>query len=123
MVVRFKDKTLLKGRTSDFSADKSFFHLSLLSGETVRVDIEKMKAAFVVKSFAGNKNYNYTYKDVIPWGGNKIKVEFLDGEVMIGYTSYYPFGNIVFSITPADLTGNNKSVFVVNSATKKITFL
>jgi hypothetical protein len=103
--------------------DKTFFHLKLLSGEVVKVDIEKLKAAFNVKTFNGNKNYNYTYKDVIPWGGNKVKVEFIDGEVIIGYTPHYSAGHQGFFITPADLQGNNKEVYVVTSATKEITYL
>ncbi|HDH05386.1 MAG TPA: hypothetical protein ENH01_06710 [Nitrospirae bacterium] len=123
MVVRFKDKSIMKGRTSDFSLDKTFFHLKLLSGEVVNVDIEKLKAVFHVKSLTGNKNYKCLYKDPILWGGNKVKVQFFDGEVMIGYTPYHISGNKAVLITPADLQCNNKQVFVVTSATKEITFL
>lgn len=123
MVVRLKDKTLIKGTTDDFSLDKKFFNLRLLNGKVVTVNIEKLKAAFLVKNFNGNKNYKYTYKDFIPWGGNKVKVEFIDGEVMIGYTPYKSFAQQGFFITPADLKGNNKKVFVVTSATKEVTLL
>jgi hypothetical protein len=123
MVIRFKDKLLMKGRTCDFSPDNTVFHLKLFNGELIKVDIDKVKAAFVVKNFNGNKNYKYTYKDFIPWGGNKIKVEFIDGEIMIGYTPYYPFGHHGFFVTPADVQGNNKQVYVVTSATKEITYL
>ena len=123
MVIRFKDKSLMKGRTSDFSLDTASFHLKLLSGEVVKIDMEKLKAAFVVKSLNGNKNYKCSYKDPILWGGNKVKVEFIDGEVMVGYTPYHISGNNAVLITPADLGCNNKQVFVVTSATKEITFL
>ncbi len=123
MVVRFKDKSLIKGRAGNFSPAKTFFHLELISGEVVKVDIEKLKAAFFVKSFEGNKNYKYTYKDDIPWGGKKVKVEFIDGEVMIGYTPHYLFDHHGFFVIPADLQGNNNRVFVVTSATEKVTFL
>lgn len=123
IVIRFKDKSVMKGKTDDFSLYKTFFHVKLLSGEVVKVDKEKLKAAFLVKSFHGNKNYTYTYADVIPWGGNKVKVEFTDGEVMIGYVPYYPYGHHGFFMTPADLKGNNKYVFVVTSAIKDINFL
>ena len=61
------------------------------------------KATFFVKSFVGNKEYKYTYKDSVPWGGNKVKVEFIDGEVMIGYTPYYSYDQKGFFLTPADL--------------------
>jgi len=123
MVVRFKDKSLLKGETSDFSLHKSYFSMKLLNGKNVRVNIEKMKAAFLVKSFKGNKKYRYTYKDVIPDGGTKVKVEFMDGEVMVGYNPYDIHGYHGFFIEPADLRGNNKWVFVVTSAIKEFTFM
>ena len=123
IVVRFKDKRLMKGVTSSFSPDKNCFHMRLASGEVVKVNIEKLKAAFFVKRLEGNKNYQYKYNDVMPWGGNKIKIEFNDGEVMIGYAQNYLLGSTGFFVTPADLKGNNKRVFVVNSSTEKITFL
>ncbi len=123
MVIRFKDKTLMKGITSDFSPRKSIFNLKLLNGEIVKVDMDKLKAAFLVKTFSGNKEYTYAYKDVLPWGGNKVKVEFNDGEVMIGYVSHHLSNNQNFYITPADLRGNNKQAFVIASSTKDIMYL
>ena len=123
MVIRFKDKSLMKGRSSDFSLDKTSFHLKLLSGEVVIVDMERLKAVFHVKSLSGNKNYKCSYKDPILWGGNKVRVEFLDGEVMVGYTPYHISGNNAVLITPADLRCNNKQIFVITSATREITFL
>ena len=82
-----------------------------------------MKAAFFVKRFDGDRSYNYTYKDFIPWGGNKVKVDFVDGETMIGYTPYHPSAHKGFFVTPADLHGNNERVFVMSSATSNVTFL
>lgn len=123
IVIRFKDKKLMKGLTNDFSPHKRFFHLKLLSGSVVIVNTEKLKAAFFVKTFNGNKDYIYKYNDFIPWGGNKIKIEFIDGEEMIGYTPNHPSGHHGFFVTPADLQGNNKRIFVIASSTKKWTIL
>jgi hypothetical protein len=123
VVIRYKDKTLMKGKTIDFARDKETFHVRLLNGKIEKVQTEDLKAVFMVESLEGNKNYICTYKDFIPWGGHKIKVEFMDGEVMIGYSPYYPEGNRNFFITPADLQCNNKKVYVVNSATKQIYYL
>lgn len=122
-VIRFKDKMLLKGRTANFSPDNSTFHLKTLNGESVSVDIDNLKAVFIVKSFEGDRKYQYNYSDILPWGGRKIKVEFKDGEVIIGYTTYYQSVGNGFFITPADLKGNNKQVFVVTSATKNISYI
>ena len=123
VVVRYKDKRLLKGIISDFAREKATFYLRLLDGKIETVHTEDLKAVFLVESLEGKKDYICTYKDFIPWGGHKIKVEFFDGEVMIGYTPYYPEWNRNFFITPADLHCNNKKVYVVNSATKQIYYL
>ncbi len=120
LVIRFTDRTLMKGRSGDFSPDKRFFHLNLVSGGVVRIDISTLKAAFFVKTFEGNESYKYKYKDYIPWGGKKIKVDFIDGEVMIGYVPSHLNGCQGFFVTPADLKGNNERVFVMSSATKEV---
>lgn len=123
VVARFKDGTLMKGATSDFSARKTEFHLKLINGEIEKIDIEKLKALFCVKTFEGNKNHTEIYTDVVPKGGRRIKVEFNDGEILIGYTrAYYP--NLQgFYLVPADIKSNNELIFVVTSAAKKISFL
>jgi hypothetical protein len=122
-VARFKDGTLMKGATSDFSATKTEFHLKLINGEIEKIDIEKLKALFCVKTFEGNKKHTEIYTDVVPEGGRKIKVEFNDGEILIGYTrAYYP--NLQgFFLVPADIKSNNELIYVVTSAAKKISFL
>lgn len=56
-------------------------------------------------------------------GGNKVKVEFFDGEVIIGYVSHHINEGRGFLMTPADLRGNNEQVFIVTSATRDITYL
>ena len=123
LVIRLKDKKIMKGKTSNFSSYKKSFDMDLLSGKVVKVHVEKLKAAFIVHSFKGDKSYTYTYEDVIPEWGSKVKVEFIDGEVMIGYNPFDLYEEHGFFLYPADLLGNNKCVFIVNSATKKITFI
>lgn len=123
VVVRLKDRSVLKGRTIDFSVDREEFHLKLLSGKIVRINVEALKAAFVVKTFEGNEDYKCSYRDFLPWGGHKIRIEFHDGEIMIGYTPHHINGNKGFFITPADFQGNNEQVYVVKSATREITYL
>ncbi|KPK01665.1 MAG: hypothetical protein AMK71_04665 [Nitrospira bacterium SG8_35_4] len=123
IVVRFKDKKLMKGVTSNFSHEKNSFYMRLVGGQVINVKLDTVKAAFFVKKLEGNRDYEYKYKDVIPWGGNKIKVEFLDGEVLIGYTQHYFLDCPGFFVTPADLKGNNQRVYVVSSSTENVTFL
>jgi len=123
VVVRFKDKRLLKGICSDFNPDGRYVVLRLVNGEKHKIDIDQLKAAFFVKKFSGNKDYVYRYQDVIPWGGNKIRVKFSDGEEMIGYTQHQDFNSGGFFLRPADLGGNNEKVYVVSSAAAEISFL
>ncbi|MEE8328805.1 MAG: hypothetical protein V3R54_02615 [Thermodesulfovibrionia bacterium] len=122
VVAKFKDGTILKGKTSDFFPNKKLFHLEQQDGKTVDINIEKLKALFFVKELIGNKSHKKTYDDVIPGGGRKIQVMFSDGEVITGYSHGYSPNRSGFFVIPADTKGNNKRIFIINSATEKITF-
>jgi hypothetical protein len=123
VVVQFKDGKILKGHTSDFFPNKTQFHLTTLSGEMENIDVEQLKAVFFVKESEGNESRNYKYDDEIAGGGRKIKIEFSDNEVVIGYTLSYSPDRHGFFMTPADLKGNNDRIFVVKSATKDVKFV
>lgn len=123
IIIRFKDGKLLKGRTNDFSPRKKIFHMNLISREEIKIDVEELKAIFFIKDFKGNKEYQARYKDALPWGGKKVKVVFYDDEEIIGYTEHFSQEEQGFFMTPADLSGNNERIFVIVSATKKITFV
>ncbi len=123
VVVRFKDGTLKKGKTNDFFPTKSSFHLELLSGEIININIEDLKAIFFVKDFSGDKDRLDIYDDPVPGGGRKIRVAFLDGETIIGYTHGYSPDRTGFFIIPADKEGNNQRLFVIKSATREVEFL
>ncbi len=128
VVVRFKDVSLIKGHTNNFSPVRNLFHLELKSGElenmkVLEVDKEELKAAFFVKDFDGDKERRDSYEDEIPGAGKKIKVEFKDGEIMTGYTMSYSPDRQGFFLVPADHNGNNERVFVVMSATARMEFL
>ena len=133
IVARFKNGNLLKGKLLDFSPNKRYFHLELESGEVVTIDMQKLKiveidmeelkAAFFVKDLKGNKDHKDIYNDVITGSGKKVKVEFSDGEVITGFALSYSPERHGFFIVPADLKSNNERIFVIKSATTKITFL
>jgi hypothetical protein len=123
VVVKFKDDSMLKGKTSDFFPNKNHFHLEQANGEVAEINVENLKAVFFVKDFDGNKTHEDNYNDNIAGGGRKIKVDFSDGETVLGYTLGYSPDRQGFYMTPADLQGNNERIFVVKSATQKIEFL
>jgi len=123
VVARCKDGTVLKGTTIDFSPNKKDFHLELLKGEIINIDVEKLKALFFVKDFIGDKNRNDIYNDVVPGGGRKIQVKFKDGELLTGYAQSYSPSRLGFFVIPADIQGNNERIFIINSATEEVAFL
>ena len=123
VVAGLKDGTVMKGNTSDFFPNRKDFSLELQSGERVKIDTGQLKALFFVKDFTGNKNRKDNYNDVIPGGGRKIQVKFKDGELVIGYSQGYSPDRLGFFVIPADKDSNNERIFVVNSATKEVTFL
>jgi hypothetical protein len=120
VVLKFKDKTILKGKTNNFFPNKTSFHLELVSGERIEIHIEELKAMFFVKSYEGDKQHEKNYADKVPGGGRKIKVKFTDGETIKGYTTGYSADRAGFYMVPGDLRGNNERIFVVSSATEAI---
>ena len=122
-VVKFKDGAVAKGRTSDFFPNKAKFHLEDASGRIAEISVEDLKAVFFVKDFDGDSARKDNYADEITGGGRKIKVDFADGETVTGCTLAYSPDRQGFFMTPADLQGNNERIFVVKSATEKVTFL
>ena len=123
VVVRLKDKTLLKGEISNFSQSDDFFELEHLNGDLGILYIDNIKAMFFVKSFLGNKNHQYKYKDELLWEGDKLSLTFADGEKVVGYTQHLDFiSNRGLLITPADVNGNNKHIFASKSAINSMLF-
>ena len=133
VIARFKDGSLLKGETDDFSLDRPFFSIKLMHGKffrtgsevlkTAKIKMEDLKAAFFVKDFHGNRNRKDKYSDSLPWGNKKVKARFFDGEEITGYALHYALGNPGFFIEPADKQSNNERIFVINSAIKEVMFL
>lgn len=123
VVVKFKTRKMKKGNTKDFLPNKETFHLTNRKGEVEVINVDDCKAIFFVKDLDGNKDYNYTYDDVVPGGGKMVSVDFNDGENVIGYVLSYSPNRQGFFITPADLSGNNQRIYAVTSFVKKVEFI
>ena len=123
VVLKFKDNSIVKGQTNNFLPTKTFFHLQQLESGPIEVHIEDLKAIFFVKNYEGSKDHKKTYDDKIAGGGRKIKVKFLDGETIVGYTTGYSPDRQGFYIVPSDLKGNNERIFVVKTATEEVEML
>jgi hypothetical protein len=123
VVIQLKNGTVRKGITSDFLPNKARFHFTCTDGSTEAVDVDTLKALFFVKDIEGNKDYKETYNDIIQGGGRKIRVEFADGEVIVGFVLGYSPDRPGFIMSPADCNGNNNRIFVVKSATRNVEFI
>ena len=123
IVVRFKDGSLQKGTTSDFFPNRVVFHLKSATGEILDINIEELKAVYFIKNFEGDKDRIDKYTDDVPGEGRKVQIKFSDGEILIGYSHGYAPTGSGFFVIPADLQNNNDRIYVITSATEKITFL
>ena len=123
IVLHYKDGRIAKGNTSDFFPNKSTFHLSHTDSHNENIDVEDLKAVFFVKHIDGDKHYDYKYEDDVAGAGKKVKVVFNDNETIKGYVLGYAPQRQGFFITPADISGNNERIYVVNSSVKNVEFI
>jgi small nuclear ribonucleoprotein (snRNP)-like protein len=129
VVVRYQNGEILKGQTSDFLPTKSLFHLSLIDAPPDTppfvVQIAGVKAIFFVKDFAGNREREEIlgFPAEKPAIGRKIRVDFHDGETLVGTTQGYDPSRPGFFVIPADAGSNNDRCFVIASAAKQVSFI
>lgn len=124
IVLHYKNGNVVKGITHDFVPEKPQFHLIHQDGKIEEIGTELLKAIFFVKSYEGKKDYTeskgFTKVNPVTFRGMKIKVTFLDNEVVYGATMGYNKTRKGFFITPADPDSNNIRIYVVASAVKDV---
>lgn len=124
MVVHYGDGSIKKGTSNNFKPNCTEFHLRPQEGgapEEVRT--ADLKAVFFVHDFDGDSQ-NRGRGDADRAGlGKKVRVEFEDGETLIGYTAGYSPGRAAFWVHPADPNSNNDRCYVITAATTSVTFI
>jgi hypothetical protein len=124
IVVRYKGGTVVKGVTHDFIPEKPKFHLVHQDGRIEEIDAELLKAIFFVKTYEGDKSHQekkgFTGLDPKSIRGIKVKITFMDNEVIYGSTMGYNKQRKGFFVLPADPASNNVRIYVVASAIKEI---
>ncbi|MCX7995705.1 MAG: hypothetical protein N3A65_08065 [candidate division WOR-3 bacterium] len=124
VVLHYKNGTIAKGLTYDFVPEKPKFHLIHQDGRIEEIQTESLKAVFFVKTYEGNKDYHevkgFSKVDPVTFRGMKIKVTFLDNEIIYGATMGYNKTRKGFFIFPADPDSNNIRIYVVASAVKDV---
>jgi len=129
VVVRYADGRVVKGMTSDFSPTKQAFHVSEAStatrGKALDVRMAELKALFFVKDFAGDAQHTERneFDPAHPSVGRHIRVQFSDGEVLVGTTQVYQANRPGFFLEPADPDSNNHRCFAMAAAVQQVTFI
>ncbi len=126
VVIRFRDGSVQKGYTHDFTPLRDSFHLTLEdgSGEILAVDISQLKAIFFVKTFDGDRNYVekkfFEQVDQSRFRGLKVRVVFEDGEIIRGISLGYNEKKKGFFLIPVDPACNNDRIYIISEACKDI---
>jgi hypothetical protein len=125
LVARYVDGRILKGYAGDFDPDQPRFRLALAqsaSDEAAEIQLSDLKAVFFVRSFEGDPAYAES-RDLYqarPPGTRKIRVEFADGEVVVGYTTTRDSRRFGLFFSPLDPKSNNLRVFAVTVAVARV---
>ena len=127
VVVRFLDGRTLKGTTQNFAPNKTEFHLYEGGDESSRAIVirtESLKALFFVKSYVGDRHRrdDNTFRRA-SGHGRKIRVRFLDGEEIAGFTMGYSPQKHAFFLVPTDPDANNARVYIFKSAVAEVELL
>ncbi len=129
VVVRFADGRTIKGTTSDFVPTKDSFHVSEATADAgakpLEIRVTELKALFFVKDLTGDPQHaeRNEFDLVHPPVGRRIRVEFADGEVLVGTTQGYQPTRPGFFIEPADDGSNTERCYVVTTAAQKVTLI
>ncbi len=125
VIAAYLDGRRLKGYTNDFSPVRDQFFLFPEAADSksdergTAVRLAELKALFFVKEFAGNPAY-VSPKVTGQGPGKKVEVTFADSEILVGFTVAYNPKALGFFLQPADNTGNNERIFVVNRNAKQV---
>ena len=121
VVARFRDGRVVKGTTTDFSPVRDLLHVQTDQG-MVTVRHDELKAIFFVKDLAGDPARRKTNEFPADRSlvGHPIRVEFADGEVLVGTTVGYRPERKGFFVAPADVGSNAERCYVVTSATRGV---
>ncbi|HOD67110.1 MAG TPA: hypothetical protein PLR32_10480 [candidate division Zixibacteria bacterium] len=129
VVVRFADGRVVKGTTADFVPTKDLFHVNVMTdpvgAKPMEIHTRDLKALFFVKDFTGDARHVHSneFDPSRPPAGRKIRVEFKDGEILVGTTAGYQPGRPGFFLMSADSDSNMERCYVVTAATKKVSFI
>lgn len=121
VIAHYRDGSLLKGTTADFSPEGEKFTVLTADGDRREIRVAELKALFFVHDYDGQSDYHERkgfFADAA--AGDKVLVEFADGEILFGHTHDASPNAPGFFMVPGDPDSNNRMIFVVRSATRRV---
>ncbi|HUU21262.1 MAG TPA: hypothetical protein VM389_01885, partial [Phycisphaerae bacterium] len=126
VIARFRSGRLVKGTTWNFQPGVAVFHVTPLEDgaghEPIEVVVNELKALFMVRDLEGDPN-RHSRPAFLPGQkacGHKLRVTFLDGEVVEGGSVNYDRTGQGFFLFPADEGGNNERIYVINASASQV---
>jgi hypothetical protein len=123
VVLRYRDgHTLRCFLTKDFTPSDHSIEAESEEGETVRVEVDQLKAVFFLKDPLRREVELQLGQPSTsaPEGGAPARVEFFDGEIIHGRMSSYSVDDKGFFLYPTSLESNNERMFVVAQALRTL---
>ena len=122
VAVRFRDKTLRKGRTVDFHPNREYFHLKEEgAAATARIPMDNLKGVFFLKSLGRSPDCADRRSFEQRAGTEKkIWIEFDDGERLAGWSNSFASRKSGFYVFPADPDSNLEKAYVFRSALNRM---
>lgn len=125
IVAHFLSEEIKKGFVFNISPDASILPLMVSRLEFKNINLDLVKAIFIVKTFDGNCLYQEK-KEFNPGKtvyGRKLSVECCDGETFVGYTVSNPAKKKKFFLIPADPNSNNAKILLNRETIKGLRYL
>jgi hypothetical protein len=122
LVVHYLDGRLIRGWSPDLFPNKPSFHVTdWQTNETTQVQLAELKGVFYVKEYTGMTGRRHRRYDLTRAGlGRRVRVQFIDGEVVEGYTNGYSRDRLAFYLFPPDPEDNTERILVVTKATADV---
>lgn len=118
VIIHYTNGTLLKCHARAVLIEGSTVMVTTTEGTTHKLRPREIKALYWVRDFLGTQGYRETRK--FPEGfqttGQKMGVQFKDGERLVGVTHDYESGAPGFHLVPADPRSNNLKVWISHVA-------
>ena len=121
IVVHFLDGRLIRGSSPDIFPTKPSFHVADKDTEETReIRLADLKGVFFVKEWTSPAHRKRRYDIERAGLGRRVRVTFVDGEVVEGYTNGYSPDRLAFFVFPPDPEDNTERVLVVTAATADV---